>query len=122
MCPQARCLARRVKASKWRCPPWTGVAWEWLRALWAFSTDPAGTAFIMEISALANHRKEIRAEWAAYAEQFRQPPVLEWFVARLEPRHLGAGWRNGDDDRQIVPGRGHQSVSAVQASRRPGTS
>src|SRR5204862_323990 len=43
-----------------------------LRALWAFSTDPAGTAFIMEISALANHRKEIRAEWAAYAEQFRQ--------------------------------------------------
>ena len=26
----------------------------------------------MEISALANHRKEIRAEWAAYAEQFRQ--------------------------------------------------
>jgi len=43
-----------------------------LRALWAFSTDPAGTAFIMEISALANHRKEIRAEWATYAEQFRQ--------------------------------------------------
>src|SRR5438876_3067271 len=43
-----------------------------LRALWAFSTDPAGTAFIMEISALANHRKEIRAEWAASAEQFRE--------------------------------------------------
>ncbi len=43
-----------------------------LRALWAFSTDPAGTSLTMEFSALANHRKGIRAELAAYGEQFRR--------------------------------------------------
>jgi AcrR family transcriptional regulator len=43
-----------------------------LRALWEFSSDPAGTALTMEFSALANHRKAIRAELAAYAEQFRR--------------------------------------------------
>jgi AcrR family transcriptional regulator len=43
-----------------------------LRALWAFSTDPAGTTLTMEFSALANHRKAIREELATYAEQFRR--------------------------------------------------
>jgi AcrR family transcriptional regulator len=43
-----------------------------LRALWAFSTDPAGTALTMEFSAVANHRKAIREELATYAEQFRR--------------------------------------------------
>ena len=42
-----------------------------LRALWEYSTDPAGTALTMEFSALANHRKTIRNEIARYAEQFR---------------------------------------------------
>jgi TetR/AcrR family transcriptional regulator len=42
-----------------------------LRALWEFSTDPAGTALTMEFVGLANHRKAIRAEIAHYAERFR---------------------------------------------------
>lgn len=46
-----------------------------LRALWEFSNDRAGTALIMELSALANHRKAIQAELAAYAERFRRLQV-----------------------------------------------
>jgi AcrR family transcriptional regulator len=43
-----------------------------LRALWEFSSDPAGTTMTMEFAALANHRKAIRTELGAYAEQFRR--------------------------------------------------
>lgn len=43
-----------------------------LRALWEFSTDPAGATLTTEFAALSNHRKAIRAEVAAYASQFRQ--------------------------------------------------
>jgi AcrR family transcriptional regulator len=43
-----------------------------LRALWELSSDPAGTTLTMEFSALANHRKAIRAELAARAEEFRR--------------------------------------------------
>ena len=43
-----------------------------LQALWAFSNEPAGTALTVEFTALANHRKVIRAEIATYAERFRQ--------------------------------------------------
>jgi len=43
-----------------------------LRALWELSADPAGTTLNMEFSALANHRKVIRAELASYAEEFRR--------------------------------------------------
>jgi TetR/AcrR family transcriptional regulator len=43
-----------------------------LRALWAFSSEPAGVALTVEFTALANHRKAIRTEIAAYAEQFRR--------------------------------------------------
>lgn len=42
-----------------------------LRALWAFNSEPAGTALMMEFMALANHRRSIRDEFAAYAERFR---------------------------------------------------
>jgi TetR/AcrR family transcriptional regulator len=42
-----------------------------LRAMWELSNDPARTAFTMELSALANHRKAIRAELADHAERFR---------------------------------------------------
>lgn len=42
-----------------------------LRALWEINTDPQGTALIMEMSALANHRKAIRAEIARYGELVR---------------------------------------------------
>jgi AcrR family transcriptional regulator len=54
-----------------------------LRALWALVNDRAGTILTVELFALANHRKAIRAELAVYAEQFRQlqrealAPVLE---------------------------------------------
>jgi AcrR family transcriptional regulator len=43
-----------------------------LRALWALVNDRAGTILTVELFALANHRKAIRAELAAYAEQFRR--------------------------------------------------
>jgi AcrR family transcriptional regulator len=42
-----------------------------LWALWDLSRDPRGTALTMEFVALANHRKEIRAEFAASAERYR---------------------------------------------------
>jgi AcrR family transcriptional regulator len=42
-----------------------------LWALWRFGTDPAFTRISMEFMALANHRKELRAEIAYYAERFR---------------------------------------------------
>jgi AcrR family transcriptional regulator len=43
--------------------------------LWArgrFGTDPGFTRISMEFMALANHRKEMRAEIAYYAERFRE--------------------------------------------------
>jgi AcrR family transcriptional regulator len=43
-----------------------------LRALWELANDRAGTTLTVELFALANHRKAIRAELAAYAEQFRR--------------------------------------------------
>lgn len=43
-----------------------------LWALWRFGTDPAFTRISMEFMALANHRKEMRAEIAHYAERFRE--------------------------------------------------
>jgi AcrR family transcriptional regulator len=42
-----------------------------LWALWRFGTDPAFTRISMEFMALANHRKDMRAEIAYYAERFR---------------------------------------------------
>ena len=42
-----------------------------LRALWDLNRDPRGTALTMEFTALANHRKAIRAEIAASAERYR---------------------------------------------------
>jgi AcrR family transcriptional regulator len=42
-----------------------------LRAIWAFSRDQVGTGLLMELMALANHRKTIGKELAQYAEQFR---------------------------------------------------
>lgn len=42
-----------------------------LWALWRFGTDLGFTRITMEFMALANHRKEMRAEIAYYAEHFR---------------------------------------------------
>jgi AcrR family transcriptional regulator len=42
-----------------------------LHALWALSSDTAHAALAIEFMALANHRKSIRAEIAAYSERAR---------------------------------------------------
>jgi AcrR family transcriptional regulator len=42
-----------------------------LATMWRFSADPRGSVFTIEFAALANHRKAIRAELAAYAERYR---------------------------------------------------
>jgi AcrR family transcriptional regulator len=42
-----------------------------LRALWTFHTDRLAARFVTEFIGLANHRKSIRGELAAYAERFR---------------------------------------------------
>ncbi|MCV7423126.1 TetR/AcrR family transcriptional regulator [Mycobacterium yunnanensis] len=46
-----------------------------LWALWEFGIDPTGTQLTMEFMGLANHRKALRAEIGAYAEQFRAQQV-----------------------------------------------
>ncbi len=43
-----------------------------LRALWSFNTDRKSARFLTEFIGLANHRKSIRGEIAAYAERFRE--------------------------------------------------
>jgi AcrR family transcriptional regulator len=56
-----------------------------LRALWSFLDDQSGTGLLMELMALANHRKAIRAELARYADEFRslQLEALERHLADL---------------------------------------
>jgi AcrR family transcriptional regulator len=46
-----------------------------LRALWDLDRDPAGVALTQEFAALVNHRKAVRAEFAAYAERFRRREI-----------------------------------------------
>ena len=55
-------LERQVRAFESEQPLW---------AVWDLSRDPGGNALTMEFTALANHRKEIRAEIAASAERYR---------------------------------------------------
>lgn len=43
-----------------------------LHALWALNTDTGRTALALEFMALANHRKTIRTEIAAYAARLRE--------------------------------------------------
>jgi AcrR family transcriptional regulator len=54
-----------------------------LRNLWRLNADPRGAAFAIEFVALANHRKEIRAEIARYAERFRDAQLAA-LTAALE--------------------------------------
>jgi hypothetical protein len=42
-----------------------------LQELWRVSADPRGAAFLIEFTALANHRKAIGAEIASFGERFR---------------------------------------------------
>jgi AcrR family transcriptional regulator len=65
-----------------------------LWALWRFGTDPAFTRISMEFMALANHRKEMRAEIAYYAERFREEQ-RQAVTAALQ--------RYGVDSRQMPP-------------------
>jgi AcrR family transcriptional regulator len=58
-----------------------------LHALWSFSRDPAAAALTVEFMALANHRKAIRSEIAAYAERFREAQVAA--LAAAEAAGLG---------------------------------
>ena len=55
-------LERQARAFESEQPLW---------AVWELSRDPRGNALTMEFTALANHRKEIRAELAASAERYR---------------------------------------------------
>jgi AcrR family transcriptional regulator len=61
-----------------------------LWALWDLSRDARGTVFTMEFVALANHRREIRAEFAASAERYRTEQVRGLAVV-LERYGIGAG-------------------------------
>jgi AcrR family transcriptional regulator len=40
-------------------------------AVWSLNNDPRGARFLVEFAALANHRKEVRAELARYAKRNR---------------------------------------------------
>lgn len=65
-----------------------------LTDLWRFSNDPNWIALSIEFTALANHRKNISAEIARYAELFRERQ-MEVMTAALD--------RVGFDREQISP-------------------
>jgi AcrR family transcriptional regulator len=60
-----------------------------LRTLWQLNADPRGAVFTVEFVALANHRKQIRAEIARYAERFRAAQ-LQTLTAALAADGVGA--------------------------------
>jgi AcrR family transcriptional regulator len=65
-----------------------------IETLWRLNADWRGSAFTLEFAALANHRKEIRAEIARYATIFRE----------LQLDALAAGLaRAGVTNEQIPP-------------------
>ena len=74
-------LERQVRAFESEQPLW---------AVWDLSRDAGGNALTMEFTALANHRKEIRAEFAASAERYRTEQARGLAVV-LERYGIGAG-------------------------------
>lgn len=60
-----------------------------LHALWEFASEPRGTTLMMEFAALANHRKAIRDEIAAYAERFRDAQTAA-LASALDTGGIGA--------------------------------
>lgn len=46
-----------------------------LHALWEEASEPRGSRLLMEFMALANHRKAIRAELAAWAQRWRDTQI-----------------------------------------------
>jgi AcrR family transcriptional regulator len=74
-------LERQARALASEQPLW---------ALWDLNRDPRGTAMTMEFTALANHRKAIRAEIAASAERYRAEQV-RGLASVLERYGVGPG-------------------------------
>lgn len=60
-----------------------------LHALWKLNSDPSRTGLVLEFMSLANQRKEIRAELAAIATQFRQAQ-MELLTEHVQRTGLGA--------------------------------
>jgi TetR/AcrR family transcriptional regulator len=60
-----------------------------LWAVWELSRDPRGNALTMEFTALANHRKEIRAEIGASAARYRSE-LLQGLESVFERYGVGA--------------------------------
>lgn len=58
-----------------------------LRALWNVSKHPAGAGLLIELMALANHRKVLRVELADYAERLRAAQ-LEALETHIKERGL----------------------------------
>jgi AcrR family transcriptional regulator len=46
-----------------------------LHAFWAMLTEPKDTRLLLEFMGLANHRKEIKAEIAAWSERWREQQI-----------------------------------------------
>jgi TetR/AcrR family transcriptional regulator len=59
-----------------------------LWSLWELARDPRGNTLTMEFTALGNHRKEIKAEIAAFAERYRAQ-LVAGIGAALERRGAG---------------------------------
>jgi AcrR family transcriptional regulator len=59
-----------------------------LHALWDTISEPSGTRLLLEFMGLANHRKEIRAEIAAWADRWRENQVTAVnFILRAHGVH-----------------------------------
>ena len=68
-----------------------------LRALWTFNTDRKSAVFLTEFMGLANHRKSIRREIAAYAERFREIELAAIEQAVADGRIDLGGFSPGGD-------------------------
>jgi AcrR family transcriptional regulator len=54
-----------------------------LHAFWAILTEPKDTRLLLEFMGLANHRKEIKAEIAAWSDRWREQQITALnFIAR----------------------------------------
>lgn len=82
-------LRRRRRQQLERLDRFLGSA-QPLRALWSFSTEHGGAVLLTEFMALANHRKSIREELAAAADEFRRVEV-DALAARLAEHGIDPG-------------------------------
>lgn len=63
-----------------------------LQRLWDLTSDPKAVTIIFEFVALANHRKAVQAELAAFGTRFRQ---LDVEIAAKVLARKGLGWAPG---------------------------